>query len=86
MILAMFTAGWTISGMLVTSFQCRLPKPWQADGANDCIDIAAFGNYLASTNMVTECLLVLVPLAVWCRGSPVGNRLYISVVFWSRLR
>ena len=85
-ILAIFTAGWTISGVLVTGFQCRLPKPWDDLRANDCIDIAAFGNYLASTNIVTEILLVLVPLAVWTHGSPVGNRLYVSAVFWSRLR
>ncbi|KAF2633992.1 hypothetical protein BU25DRAFT_486968 [Macroventuria anomochaeta] len=83
--LALFTTGWTLSGIIVTAFQCRLPKPWDVLKTNECIDIAAFGNYLASTNIATEVLLVLVPLAVWTQGSPVGNRLYVSTVFWSRL-
>lgn len=85
-ILAVVTAGWTLSGVLVTAFQCRLPAPWDTLRINDCIDTIAFGNYLASTNIATEILLVLVPLIIWVKDSPVGNRLYVSAVFWSRLR
>lgn len=85
-ILAFFTAGWTVSGIIVIAFQCRLPTPWDSLRTNECVDIVAFGNYLASTNIVIEVLLVLVPLAVWTQDSPVGNRLYVSAVFWFRLR
>ncbi|KZM24132.1 hypothetical protein ST47_g4713 [Ascochyta rabiei] len=84
-ILALFTSGWTISGILVTAFQCRLPNPWDILKRDHCIDIAAFGNFLASINIATEVLLVLVPLAVWTRGTSVGNRLYVSATFFSRL-
>lgn len=85
-ILALFTAAWTVSGIFVIAFQCHLPTPWDLTRASECIDTIAFGNYLASTNIVTEILLVLVPLMVWIQKSPVGNRLYVSAVFWSRLR
>jgi hypothetical protein len=84
-ILAFFTGGWTISGVIVTAFQCRVPTPWNLL-SNECIDTVAFGNYLASTNIATEVLLVLVPLAIWTQDASVGNRLYVSFVFWSRLR
>ncbi|KAF1351478.1 hypothetical protein EJ07DRAFT_36676, partial [Lizonia empirigonia] len=67
-ILALFTAGWTISGIIVTAFQCQLPAPWNLSETDGCIDIAAFGNYLASTNIATEVLLVLIPLAIWIKG------------------
>ncbi|KAF2995386.1 hypothetical protein E8E13_004239 [Curvularia kusanoi] len=84
-ILALFTAAWTVSGVLVVAFQCHLPTPWDLARRSECIDTVAFGNYLASTNIVTEIMLVLVPLVVWTQKSPVGNRLYVSAVFWSRL-
>lgn len=80
-----FTAGWTASAILVTALQYRMPTPWNML-STECIDILAFGNYLASTNIATEVLLVLVPLAIWTRETPVGNRLYVSAVSWSRLR
>ncbi|KAJ8108367.1 hypothetical protein OPT61_g8223 [Boeremia exigua] len=79
-VLAIFTAGWTLSGVLATAFQCHIPTPWDLLQASGCIDIVAFGNYLASTNIMTEILLVLVPLAVWTQSTPVGNRLYVSVI------
>ncbi len=85
-VLALFTAGWTVSGIFVTAFQCRIPTPWDLLRTSECVDIVAFGNYLASTNIMTEILLVLVPLAVWTQSAPVGNRLYVSIVFWVRLR
>lgn len=85
-ILALFTAGWTISGVVVTAFQCQMPTPWNVLNSKECIDTMAFGNYLASTNIATEIMLVLVPLALWMQDNSVGNRLYISAVFWSRLR
>lgn len=83
--LVIFTSGWTISGIIVTAFQCRMPTPWDVL-SSECIDIVAFGNYLTSTNIATEILLVLVPLAIWTQKISVGNRLYVSAVFWSRLR
>lgn len=85
-VLMLFTALWTISGVLVTAFQCSLPTPWDFVRTNECVDILAFGNYLAATNIVTEILLVLVPLAIWTKNAPVGNRLFVSAVFWLRLR
>lgn len=85
-ILALFTAGWTISGVVVTALQCQMPTPWNVLNSKECIDIMAFGNYLASSNIATEIMLVLVPLALWMQDNSVGSRLYISAVFWSRLR
>lgn len=84
-VLAIFTTVWTFSGVVVTVFQCRMPVPWNVL-SSECIDSVAFGNYLASTNIATEVLLVLVPLVVWSQDASVGNRLYVSAVFWSRLR
>ncbi|XPS72934.1 hypothetical protein M3J09_005090 [Ascochyta lentis] len=84
-ILGLFTAGWAVSGIIVTAFQCRLPTPWDVLERGHCIDIAAFGNFLASMNIATEVLLVLIPLAVWIKGTSVGNRLYVSATFFSRL-
>lgn len=84
-ILAIFTAGWTIGGVFVTAFQCHLPTPWSMLD-NECIRVVAFGNYLASINVATEVLLVLVPLANWAQDNAVGNRFYVSAVFCTRLR
>ncbi|KAF1925078.1 uncharacterized protein M421DRAFT_264518 [Didymella exigua CBS 183.55] len=84
-ILAVFTAGWTLSGVLVAAFQCRMPVPWNVLD-NECIDVAAFGNYLALTNVATEVLLVLVPIALRTQdNSVIGSRIYVSAIFCSRL-
>lgn len=85
LVLIIFTAGWTISGVFVTAFQCGMPTPWDMLSSK-CIDIVAFGNYLTSTNIATEVILVLVPLAIWTQETSIDNRLYVSAVFWSRLR
>ncbi|KAF2870045.1 hypothetical protein BDV95DRAFT_639084 [Massariosphaeria phaeospora] len=62
-VFAVFTALWTVSGVLVTAFPCRLPEVWRLTfGQKNCYDIIKFVNYIGITNIVVEVLLVFIPL------------------------
>jgi hypothetical protein len=83
---AAFTALWTISGVLVTAFACRLPNPWNFLGNKKCYDVVTFVNYIGITNIVVEVLLVMIPLVVWNVRISATNRVSVSFVFLARLR
>ncbi|ORY10100.1 hypothetical protein BCR34DRAFT_486210 [Clohesyomyces aquaticus] len=76
---AAFSLVWTISGILVTAFPCRLPKPWVIVG-NKCYNLVSFINYIGISNCVAEVLLVVIPLFVWNLRLTAGR----SLVFFNR--
>lgn len=82
---AAFTAVWTIVGILVTAFACPLPNPWSFVQNKHCINVFAFVNYLGVTNIVSEVLLVLVPLAVWNVRMARGRTVGVAGVFGVRI-
>lgn len=84
---AFFTAFWTVSGVLVASFPCSLPNPWQSSGqGKTCIDRFRFVNYVGSTNIIVEILLISIPLCIWNVRTSAGRRMSVSLLFLSRLR
>lgn len=83
---AAFTALWTITGVLVAAFLCSLPNPWQWDNGKKCIDVTSWVNYVGSTNIVVEILLITIPLCVWNVRTSAGRRMSVSLLFLSRLR
>jgi len=86
LVFAGFTAIWTIVGILVTAFACSLPKPWNFVDNRKCIDVRAFVNYVSVTNIVSEVLLILIPLAIWNVRMSKKRTALVSLVFLARLR
>ncbi|KAF2713468.1 hypothetical protein K504DRAFT_335433, partial [Pleomassaria siparia CBS 279.74] len=74
-----FTAIWAVSGVLVTSFPCSLPNPWEFGAGKNCFELIKFVNYIGITNIVVEVLLVMIPLFVW--NLPFFNRYSASYDF-----
>jgi hypothetical protein len=79
-----FSAIWTVIGVLVAAFTCSVPEPWNFLG-DKCIDIVAFANYICVTNIVVEVLLVAIPLSVWNLRLSAGRSICISSLFMARL-
>lgn len=50
---------------MVTAFTCSMPDPWNFVSNTKCIDVVAFVKYISITNIVSEVLLILGPLAIW---------------------
>lgn len=86
LVFAGFTALWTLSGVFVAAFPCRLPQPWLIGVEKNCFDIVKFVNYIGITNIVVELLLVMIPLFVWNLRIDAGRRLSVSCTFIARLR
>jgi len=86
LIFAGFIFIWTIVGVIVTAFACKLPNPWNFLRAEDCIDPRAFVNYISISNIVLESLLVLIPLAIWNVRMSKSQTATVSLVFMARLR
>ena len=86
LIFASFTALWTVSGVLVASFACSLPNAWQWNDKKSCINVVSWVNYVGATNIITEILLILIPLCIWNVRASAGRRMSVSLMFLSRLR
>lgn len=86
LVFSIFTLLWGVSGILVSAFPCTLPKPWLFLGDQKCIDIVKWVNYVGITNIVTEVLLISIPLILWNLRTSAGKRLTISSAFTARLR
>jgi hypothetical protein len=86
LLFAAVTALWTVTGVLVAAFSCSLPNPWQWGDGKKCGDVASWVNYLGSTNIVVEILLILIPLCLWNVRTSAGRRISVSLLFLSRLR
>ncbi|CAI6332054.1 unnamed protein product [Periconia digitata] len=88
LVFSIFTLLWGVSGILVTAFMCSLPGPWLflefLDGKK-CIDIVKWVNYLSITNIVTEVLLISIPLVLWNLRTSAGKRFSVSFAFMARL-
>ncbi|KAF2825458.1 hypothetical protein CC86DRAFT_43418 [Ophiobolus disseminans] len=76
-----FTALWTVVGIFVTAFACHLPHPWSFVQNAHCINVVAFVNYVSVTNIISEVLLILIPLAVWNVGMSRSRTAGVGVVF-----
>lgn len=90
---AIVTGLWTISGVLVTAFPCRLPDPWNflvwetaVEQRRKCINLVKFVNYIGVTNIVVEIVLIIIPLVVWNLRLSAGRSISVSCMFLSRLR
>jgi hypothetical protein len=83
---AAFTSIWMVSGILVMAFACDLPHPWNFVENTKCLDVLAFVNYIAITNIVVEVLLVILPLVVWNVKISTKRQASVSFVFMARLR
>ncbi|KAF2439639.1 hypothetical protein P171DRAFT_436271 [Karstenula rhodostoma CBS 690.94] len=82
---AAFTALWTVTGVLVAAFLCPSPNPWQRGNGKKRLEISSWVNYVGSTNIVVEILLIMIPLCVWNVRTSAGRRIYVSLLFVSRL-
>jgi hypothetical protein len=83
---AAITALWTVTGVLVAAFPCTLPNPWQWSNGKNCLNIGSWVNYVGSTNIVVELLLITIPLCIWNVRTSAGRRVSVSLLFLSRLR
>jgi hypothetical protein len=86
LVFAGFTSVWMVSGILVMAFACNLPHPWNFVENTKCLDVFAFVNYIAITNIVVEVLLVVIPLVVWNVRISTRRQASVSFVFLARLR
>ncbi|PVI02822.1 hypothetical protein DM02DRAFT_559034, partial [Periconia macrospinosa] len=73
LVFSIFTLLWCISGILVTAFPCHLPDPWMFREAKKCIDIVKWVNYVSITNIITEVLLVSIPIVLWNLRTSAGK-------------
>ncbi|KAL1610156.1 hypothetical protein SLS60_001821 [Paraconiothyrium brasiliense] len=85
LIFAAFTTLWTVSGVLVATFSCSLPNPWQWGNGKQCINVSSWVNYVGSTNIIVEILLISIPLCIWNVRTSAGRRMSVSLLFLSRL-
>ncbi|KAJ4299288.1 hypothetical protein N0V90_004532 [Kalmusia sp. IMI 367209] len=85
LVFAAFTALWTVSGILVASFACSPPDPWQWGNGKKCIDVVSWVNYVGSTNIIVEVLLISIPLCIWNVRTSAGRRMSVSLLFLARL-
>ncbi|MCJ1356153.1 MAG: hypothetical protein MMC33_006147 [Icmadophila ericetorum] len=58
-----FITVWTITSIFAVAFQCHPPKTWVFIG-NQCFDRAAFWTYFEVVNILTDWMLILLPLGI----------------------
>lgn len=79
-----FLGAFTISGLGVTFFACGLPKPWAYE-SDQCLNLEAFTRAVVVIDMVTDLLLVALPVYLFSRVKYVGSgRLTVVMVFSMR--
>ena len=86
LVFACLTSIWTVTGIIVAIFACRLPTPWKFMQFDTCYNVVAFVNYIGITNIILEVLLVMVPLFIWNVRLSAGKRASVSLMFLTRLR
>ncbi|OCL01218.1 hypothetical protein AOQ84DRAFT_268980, partial [Glonium stellatum] len=80
-----FLSVWGLTALFVASFQCGLPHPYQMLG-NRCFNRAAFWDYFGVTNIITDLILILLPVNVlWKIQINRGRKAAILSCFASRL-
>lgn len=58
---------WTISATFVTAFECELPNPWSITSSDKCINLLAFWTYYGVFNIVTDIVLIVLPVSIVIR-------------------
>lgn len=54
---------WTVTSVFVIAFQCQIPKTWELNGKK-CISEIAFWSYFETVNIITDLMLILLPLSI----------------------
>lgn len=83
--LAIFSIFWTASGMAVAAIPCTPPNTSRIFG-QQCIDTVTFANYIGASSLISELLLVVIPLAMWDIVHSKQQMYTLSGVFLARLR
>jgi hypothetical protein len=78
-----FLVLWGTSSLFVWLFACGLPTPWLYD-SNHCINLEAFTRTTVVIDMVTDLLLVALPVHLFARLNYTGARWTIITVFSMR--
>ncbi|KAL8868305.1 MAG: hypothetical protein Q9174_005079 [Haloplaca sp. 1 TL-2023] len=53
--------------MFVIAFECKLPTPWSIASSGECIDLRAFWTYYGVFNIVTDIVLIVLPVSIVIR-------------------
>ncbi|KAL8918034.1 MAG: hypothetical protein Q9172_005584 [Xanthocarpia lactea] len=61
------TGIWTITGVFVIAFECKLPTPWSITSNDKCIDLLAFWTYYGIFNIITDIALIALPISIVIR-------------------
>ncbi|QPC67415.1 hypothetical protein HYE67_009646 [Fusarium culmorum] len=77
--------GWAISAVLVRSFACSLPNPWDYLNGR-CINMVAFWIYADAVNIGTDLLITALTLGILVHlQMPVGRKAMVIGVFGCRI-
>ncbi|KAF2188343.1 hypothetical protein K469DRAFT_703857 [Zopfia rhizophila CBS 207.26] len=82
---AVLLGGWAFTAIFASAFACSLPRPWKLVG-NRCFDRAAFYNYVSISNIITEVIVLVVPMIVlWKINITKKRKAAILSCFGSRI-
>ncbi|KAL1979426.1 hypothetical protein VTN96DRAFT_5976 [Rasamsonia emersonii] len=74
---------WTIATVFTGLFQCNpIDKYWDVEKPGDCLDGYVYFVTIASTNLLTDIFILIIPLPVlWTLKRPLSERLALMGVF-----
>ena len=83
MVIGLIICAWCIAGVLVTSFQCDpIAGVWNFELDATCIDPVAFTLAIALSGVLTDLIVLVLPLQmVWRLHLPIRQKLVLSVIF-----
>jgi hypothetical protein len=83
LVVGLIICAWCISGVLVTSLQCDpISAVWDFELDADCIDPVAFSLAIALSGVLTDLIVLVLPLQmVWRLHLPIRKKLVLSVIF-----
>lgn len=81
-----FTAAWAVASIFALAFQCRIPRPWEAEG-NKCMNQFSLNIGVHSLNIITDLFVIFIPF-VMIQEVQLSrrNRWIVRGLFASRLR
>lgn len=68
--------------VLVTTFACELPTPWQYE-SDHCINLEGFTRAIAMFDVLTDVLLVAIPVYLFSRVNYAGSGLWTVIIVFS---
>ncbi|KIV86603.1 hypothetical protein PV11_02203 [Exophiala sideris] len=78
-------AAWMIASIFALAFQCNLPHPWDFHGTK-CVDLFALNVGIQTVNILTDCLLVVIPFIMMQSVQvSMSRRFVVSGLFAARL-